>query len=247
MDVEFSAISNVMFDFLTETSRAQNKDEVLSSLGKVCGHFGFSCFAISGIPLPNERIDPYFVLSGWPVEWFDRYLENNYVHIDPVIHLSKTRDRDFIWSDILRDQKLDRHGRRVMSEASEFRMVDGFSIPLHTATGIQSIISFAAEKVDLCTSARRILYVISAYVLSLLREHNAKEAKQKTKDSPKITPREREIIQWCAAGKTAIETANILGRSHRTIQNEIFNIQRKLDVVNAPQMVAESFRLRILR
>lgn len=247
MDAEFSAISNVMFDFLTEASSARDKDEVLSSLAKVSGDFGFNCFAISGIPLPNERIDPYFVLSGWPVEWFDRYLENNYVHIDPVIHLSKTRDREFIWSDLLSDQKLDRHSRRVMNEASEFKMVDGFSIPLHTATGFQSIISFAAEKVELSTSARRILYVISAYAHSLLREQIAKESKQKTKDQPRITPREREIIQWCAAGKTAIETANILGRSHRTIQNEIFNIQRKLDVVNAPQMVAESFRLRILR
>jgi LuxR family quorum sensing-dependent transcriptional regulator len=63
----------------------------------------------------------------------------------------------------------------------------------------------------------------------------------------RITAREREIIQWCAAGKTAIEIAAILGRSHRTIQNEIFNVQRKLNVVNAAQMIAESFRYGILR
>ncbi|MBB4571607.1 DNA-binding CsgD family transcriptional regulator [Rhizobium leucaenae] len=49
------------------------------------------------------------------------------------------------------------------------------------------------------------------------------------------------------AGKTAIEIAGILGRSHRTIQNEILNVQRKLNVVNAAQMIAESFRFGILR
>ncbi|WFS26443.1 MULTISPECIES: helix-turn-helix transcriptional regulator [Rhizobium] len=245
--MEFSAISNVMLDFITETSRAQDRDEVFSSLGKVSRHFGFSCFVVSGIPLPIERLEPYLILSGWPIEWYNRYLENNYVHTDPVILLSKTRDREFIWSDLLNDHKLDRQSRRVMSEASEFKMLDGLCVPLHAATGLQSIISFGAEKVDLCVSARRALYVLSAYALSLLREQNAKEAKQTTKNLPNITPREREIIQWCAAGKTATEIADILGRSHRTIQNEIFNLQRKLDVVNAPQMVAESFRLRILR
>ncbi|MGO7917488.1 helix-turn-helix domain-containing protein, partial [Rhizobium ruizarguesonis] len=54
-----------------------------------------------------------------------------------------------------------------------------------------------------------------------------------------ITTREREIIHWCDAGKTAIEIATILGRSHRTSQNVILNIQRKLNVVNTPQMIAE--------
>ncbi|MGG7539867.1 helix-turn-helix transcriptional regulator [Rhizobium sp. ZK1] len=247
MNGEISAISNVMSDFFSETSSATSKDALLLSFGKISRYFGFTSFAISGIPSPNERIDPYLFFSDWSGEWFDRYLEGNFVHIDPVVHLSKTCDRAFIWSEVLINQKLDRQGRRVMNEASEFKMIDGYTIPLHTAAGFQSIVSFGAEKVDLSNTARRALYVLSAYAHSLLRDQIVKDAKQKAKELPRITAREREIIHWCAAGKTAIEIAKILGRSHRTIQNEVFNVQRKLDVVNTPQMVAESFRFGIIR
>ncbi|ASS60172.1 MULTISPECIES: helix-turn-helix transcriptional regulator [Rhizobium] len=242
-----SAVSNLVFDFLSESASAKSKDDVLLLLGKISQYFGFSYFAISGIPSPPERIEPYFVLGNWSAGWFDRYRENNYIHADPIVQLSKTCDHAFVWSEALRDQKLDRQSRRVMNEAREFKLIDGFSVPIHTAAGFQSIVSFGAEKVELSTSDRSALYLMGAHTHSLLRAQIGNDASRKIQALPMITTREREIIHWCAAGKTAIEIATILGRSHRTIQNVILNIQRKLNVVNTPQMIAESFRLRIIR
>ena len=247
MNSEAVATANVMFDFLSETAAAKSKEDVLGSLDKSARHFGFSCFAISGIPLPTERIDSYFMLNAWPSEWFDHYVSHNYVHADPVIQLSKMQDGAFVWSEALRDQELGRHARRVMNEAREFKMKDGYSVPLHSAGGFQAIVTFGAEKVDLSGAARGALHILSIYAHNALRGLMAKEARSRDRSLLRITAREREIIQWCAAGKTAIEIAGILGRSHRTIQNEILNVQRKLNVVNAAQMIAESFRFGILR
>ena len=247
MDSEALATANIMFDFMSDTALAKNKEDILTSLDKTARHFGFSCFAMSGIPLPTERIDPYFLLNAWPYEWFERYSTANYVHADPVIHLSKMQDRAFVWSEALRDQDLGRHARRVMSEATAFKMNDGYSVPLHTADGFQAIITFGAEKVDLSRAARGALHIISIYAHNTVRSLLTSKVNSQNRGLLRITAREREIIQWCAAGKTAVEIAAIMDRSHRTIQNEILNVQRKLNVVNAAQMIAESFRYGILR
>jgi LuxR family quorum sensing-dependent transcriptional regulator len=247
VDSEALATANVMFDFISDAALAKSSEDILMSLNRTASHFGFSCFAMSGIPLPTERIDPYFLLNAWPYEWFERYSTGNYVHADPVIHLSKMQDGAFVWSEALQGQELGRHARRIMMEAREFKMKDGYSVPLHTADVFQAIITFGSEKVDLSRAARGALHIISIYAHNTVRSMLTKNVSSQDRRLLRITAREREIIQWCAAGKTAVEIAAILGRSHRTIQNEILNVQRKLDVVNSAQMIAESFRYGILR
>ncbi len=77
-------MANAMFDFITESARARDNNEVLACLdyrSQVLRH-GLLC-AIFGIPLPSERIDPYFMLNAWPDGWFERYVQENYVHVDP--------------------------------------------------------------------------------------------------------------------------------------------------------------------
>lgn len=246
-DTNKLATANAMFDFLTETKGAKSKEDILKPLDRVARFFGFDCFAISGIPLPHERIDPYFLLNAWPAEWFERYVEQNYVHVDPVIYRTKMQDNAFVWSEALKGRKLNRHARRVMNEATEFKMFDGYSVPLHTAGGFQAIVTFGGEKVDLSSAARGALHIISIYAHNGLKSLITDETNTRQLESLNITSREREIIQWCAAGKTAYEIASIIDRSVRTVQNEIGNAQKKLDVVNTAQMIAESFRLGILR
>jgi DNA-binding CsgD family transcriptional regulator len=62
------------------------------------------------------------------------------------------------------------------------------------------------------------------------------------RDYPSITKAESECLTWCAEGKTDREIALISGRSPRTIQSHITNLQKKLGVSNRAQLVAEAFR-----
>jgi LuxR family quorum sensing-dependent transcriptional regulator len=236
-----------MFDFIDAVGQTDTEEQVLSALGASAAEFGMERFAISGIPLANERIDPYFMLNGWPPDWFDRYIAENYVHVDPIIRHTKLSDDAFVWSEILSDRKLNFRERRVMDEATEFGMMDGFSVPLHTATGLQAIVTFGAGKVDLSPRARGALHMISIYAHNRLRAIlNEKAGTPRSVDVP-ITPAERECIAWCASGKTDWETGQITGRSERTVHHLISSAQRKLGVVNRAQLVAESFRVGILR
>jgi DNA-binding CsgD family transcriptional regulator len=45
-----------------------------------------------------------------------------------------------------------------------------------------------------------------------------------------LTPRERDVMQWLAAGKTDRDIAGVLGCSHRTVQKHLERIYTKLGV-----------------
>jgi LuxR family transcriptional regulator, quorum-sensing system regulator BjaR1 len=240
-------LSNVMFDFITNAVNAKQESQILHALENTSKQFGMERFAISGIPLAYERIDPYFMLNGWPGEWFERYVAENYVHVDPVIYRTKTSDDAFVWSEVIDSKKLSFRARRVMNEATEFGMMDGFSVPLHTADGLQAIVTYATRKVDLSPEARGALHIISIYAHNRLRALLSEKAGAIPRVPVEITVRERECIAWCSAGKTDWEIGQIINRSERTVHHVISNAQRKMNVVNRAQLIAEAFRLGILR
>jgi LuxR family quorum-sensing system transcriptional regulator SinR len=55
-----------------------------------------------------------------------------------------------------------------------------------------------------------------------------------------ITPREREVLRWSAAGKSYWEIAVILGITERTVRFFMSNARQKLEVVSNTQAVAEA-------
>lgn len=241
------ATANAMFDFITESSRARDDREVLTCLDTAAKAFGMDCYAISGIPLPSERIDPYFMLNAWPAGWFERYVQENYVHVDPVIYRTKMSDEAFVWSEALADKPVTRAAKRVMNEATEFGMYDGYSVPLHSVGGFQAIVTFGARKVDLSQEQRGALHIISIYAHNRLRAFLSEGRERSAPAVAKVTPREREVILWCAAGKTNWEIGQILGISEKTVQHEIASASRKLNSVNRAQLIAESIRLGLIR
>lgn len=58
----------------------------------------------------------------------------------------------------------------------------------------------------------------------------------------RLTPREREVLTWAAAGKSAWETSTILGISEATVITHLENIRRKLNVANPTQAVVAALR-----
>ncbi|ANL26935.1 LuxR family transcriptional regulator protein [Rhizobium phaseoli] len=62
-----------------------------------------------------------------------------------------------------------------------------------------------------------------------------------------VTPREREIIGWMAAGKTAAEIGAILAISPITVTTHIANAKAKLGVFKETALVAEALRNGIIR
>jgi DNA-binding CsgD family transcriptional regulator len=59
-------------------------------------------------------------------------------------------------------------------------------------------------------------------------------------ESLDVTPRESEVLQWLAAGKTDREIAALLGCSHRTVQKHLQRLYVKLGVETRTAAVMRS-------
>ncbi|MGV1819852.1 LuxR C-terminal-related transcriptional regulator [Agrobacterium sp. CG160-95] len=123
----------------------------------------------------------------------------------------------------------------------------GYSVPLHMPGALQAIVTFGAEKIDLSTEAKGILHIVAIYAHNRLRALLEQQSGAGRKNAPYITQHERDVIRWCAEGKTNWEIGQILGRSEKTVQHELHNAQRKMNCVNRAQLVAEAIRIGIIR
>lgn len=57
-----------------------------------------------------------------------------------------------------------------------------------------------------------------------------------------LTDAEHRILQWLAAGRTNAQIALCVGRSEKTIRNQLTRLYAKLDVVNRTEAVAVYLR-----
>lgn len=242
-----SAIANVMFDFVETLEGIASEQEAFAHLSKVTKFFGLNSFAVSGIPEPHEKIDPYILVDGWPDEWSQRYLERAYVRIDPVIQRTLLSDNAFVWSEELQKINVDRKGMEFMREAIDFGLVDGFSVPIHSIRGFRAIVTYASDRIDLSKEARGALHMISIYAHNKLKEIKTGGKNALMQRSVNLTPREKECISWCSEGKTAWEISTILGISERTVSHILENAQRKMNTTNRTQLVAETIRAGLIR
>lgn len=59
-----------------------------------------------------------------------------------------------------------------------------------------------------------------------------------------LSPKDIEIVQWASWGKTAGETAEIVGLSQASVRTRIFRAAEKAGAVNATSLVAMALRHR---
>jgi len=56
----------------------------------------------------------------------------------------------------------------------------------------------------------------------------------------RLTPREAEVLQYAAHGKTLEEVAATLGISRETVKTHVFNVRLRLDALNLGHAIAIS-------
>ncbi|WP_455209725.1 response regulator [Kaarinaea lacus] len=87
---------------------------------------------------------------------------------------------------------------------------------------------------------------IARHLLKRFRSMQTK-AQVKDSDSPKLTPRESEILQYVAKGFSFTEVAKLINVSPHTVTHHIKNIYKKLAVCSRAEAVYEAMQLGLVR
>jgi len=235
----------ILTDFLQASEGNVDRGQLMAAVEGATCQLGVEHFAAAFLPLVHERLDSYFIWENWPSPWFDRYLKCNYFHSDPVVRFVRLSGRPMIWSQSLKLQHLSSKSKRIMDEASDFGLVDGVTIPLHSQHGIAGVFSVAGRRPKLTPQEVTLLEFVATHAHRRLLDLAASPVRPS--EDLTVTRTESQCLTLCASGKTDREIGTLTGRSPRTIQAHIHNLQRKLGATNRARLIAEAFRRGLLR
>ncbi|MET2831029.1 helix-turn-helix transcriptional regulator [Mesorhizobium shangrilense] len=231
---------------IDEMRECSNTERICNLLLAYVGRFGATNFLAGAIPplcaSHREQLS-HVVLASWPEEWTKRYFSSGYLSSDPTIRLVRQASSPFHWREVGDLCKVCPLGRRIMDEAKEFRLDEGFTIAFSTIERHPVGFSIAGEKLNPDPCDRLALQLIMAYAFGCA---SALIGGVRHRKSVHLSPRQRDVLRWAAEGLTLDEIAARLNISSNTADTHLRAVRDRLGVSSTIHAVAEAFRLGLI-
>lgn len=228
-----------------ELQELLKKADSASELRKACQEVstagGFEHY-IYVCRFPTSIAQPYHIsLNGFPKPWQDHYEQQKYYQIDPVTTHALNSVRPIVWDEIERKTPAI---KQLFSEAIQFKMGHGITVPIHGHSGEQALLSLAREKPIPKNPEQRIPMIQYAqYFTPLVHEAIARRvASQQGKTTPgkRLTKREKHCLSLAADGMTTNEIAEQLNLAARTVVFHLSNAAQKLGTRGRQDAIAQA-------
>lgn len=235
--------NTLLYELLGTIGRIDSSEtsaETVEIFRSVLEQYGFNSFLITGLPMiPDERWERGVICDGWSPDWFEHYLQQGHFLHDPCVARSRHACRPFFWHEI--DHKgLTKRSCRVMNEATEFGLMDGICVPIHVPLAGPAVVTAASERIEVPAEVFPFIELLCVHTFHSVSDFRKAPPSVKR---PRLTPREREILQWSAAGKTAEDVGVILNITRHTVESHHRHIREKYDAINLVHAVAKAIHL----
>lgn len=250
-----------MFQDLDDAMTAVGNARSIETLGAVMqaasAKAGFESFTfLNGATRTDSSESVIMTVSK---EWQTTYFSEGFLDCDPVLMRALTSNAPFLWSDVKLPPSPGGRlsgAQRTMDAARDQGYRDGMTMPLQLvdANGIpyRSLWSLywtdAENELPAVAARHRTFFRLLAQVweqrlqelssglsagvignLAVIENMRAHRA---------LTAREVDALCWAARGKTAAETASILGLSVETVTTHLYKATRRLGAANKTHAVA---------
>lgn len=228
-----------------ETSESMPLRTIFDRFVSVAEYLGFPWVAYGSLSHHNYvTVDtPEYpaIMLNYPREWRSRYFRRGYVNLDPVLTQCRQSAKAFGWRQLARVAELDAKRRRVFSEAADFGLSDGVTVPLHGPNGELAVVSFATAENESLGEDRISRAEIAARHFHSLAQRSAMYQRAR-RAGVMLSDRERECLCWSARGKSSWETGLILGISEHTVNFHVKSAMKKFKTSNRIVAVVEAMR-----
>ena len=234
-------------DVVTQIVAARTLVEMRAVTLCICKTYHLANIAYHAVYLPGAQIfNPILVLT-YESEWIERYKNNDYFKIDPVV-LSGTKGfLPLDWAHLDRDHHV---ARDFFSEADRFSVGrQGMTWPVRGAGGERALFTITTNMSTAEWEERRVSYkrefqMIAHYMHDRIVEISGyRDAKPK----PSLSRREIACLELAAQGATSKQTGARLKISDRAVRLFLSSACTKLDCANTHQAIARMVSLEILR
>lgn len=175
----------------------------------------------------------------YPEPWKAHYQEEGLAQVDPTLWAASRSIAPVDWTRLPRDESFE----RVFSQAHDFGITDnGLTVPVRGPYGDVGLLS-----VTRATSpeawARQVPEIVSQLQGLAVHLHDqvmGTDGLSRKLRLPQLSKREREVLQWIAAGKTQMDVGDILSISERTVEVHLRSAREKLQALTTAQAVARA-------
>ena len=226
--------NTLVWTFADKCNGAKSVDEVRALFLKEVDALGFShvacCSHVDPLHPPPEAV----IMIEYPLAWLERFSAKNYAKRDPVFLTAKRQLLPFQWSDRSFRKRLAPEQIVILNEAAEAGLADGFTIPLHSPGALPASCSlvYGPDGVD-------PLDIRNAHWCAVYAHEAARRILRET--SPiirtRLSPREREALEYVARGKGDFAIGVLLGIQESTAHNTVQRAMRKFGVATRVQAV----------
>jgi LuxR family quorum sensing-dependent transcriptional regulator len=240
--LEYGSIS---FEFAEEVDRLSDPDEVANSTRRTMTIFGLQLFGFfARVPSPGERLEDIGLAKQTPemAEWLKIYDDGRFAEIDPIARRLRHSVVPFEHDEVLYGSNP--RAAELRQRRRDFGFASGLSVPIFGPTGSTGYVSYAifkGLKPDL-PAHKRTFHLMTLYAADRICSLRSAGSAHK----PIVTNRQREVLTWVAAGKSAWEIGEILNISARTVEEHAQQILQRLGAVNRTQAVAIAIRDRLI-
>lgn len=169
-------------------------------------------------------------------EWGNLYIENNYSSVDPVFNMAIRSTTPILWEQAY--ARSTSASKEFIERSMDFGLSAGISYA-HSGYAMASdttLISLGNGSTPFSPTQNQIIQHVIPHIAEILVQPTLW-------NFPTLTPKETEVIKWCAHGKSYWEISQVMSISERTVKFHMNNIFRKLDVLNKAQAVARCMSL----
>ena len=187
------------------------------------------------------------LLFTYPTDWVEHYVRSSYHAIDPVMRFGLRSIVPLDWATLDKSPRL---VRRLFGEAEEAGVGrQGLALPNCGPDGTQALFNVTSDVSDRDWALSRHdlvrdMGIVASHLHAKLLA--VQGAAPPGSAAPHLSGRERETLQWAAAGKTIDQTAAILGLSSSAVRSYLDAARRKLNCLTKPQAVAQAMRLKLI-
>lgn len=203
-------------------------EDLQETLAKASQRLGFDHFALTLEARTTARDEPDILLHDYPDEWAKVYINFDLAGQDPVRRACDRAFGGFTWDHIEHIIPMTRGDRQMLAVGRECGISNGFTIPRHLPGFARGTCSFAVRP-DTPMPEHCLLIAEIVGALALASALRISGMVSKTVQ-PRLSDRQRECVLWTARGKTASETAIILGISVETVVQHLKMARERYEV-----------------
>jgi DNA-binding CsgD family transcriptional regulator len=235
------------FDVFSEIKTPfSNAEESAGYLRAARDRLGVMNFSYWYLGTSNRLPDRMTWLSTYDQRYMDIYLKQMSPLGDPAFDLCFARLLPVDWNEVRSEHEVVKPMHEIAESYGVGRL--GVSFPIRDPGGGDAMFSVNFECEDRHWSKVRRDLVSGLHIFAHyfhLRMRDIISARPVTAEFD-LSPREREVLKWASDGKTAWETAQLLGVSERAIRLYTENAMNKLRAKTKTQAVAIAVRNDIL-